>query len=105
MSIHINRGSNTYRRRIIFCPICKRKTRFVQQINTGYYSPIFTCCSCGDSWSDGELHPRPFKPRWRQEAVRHAQKRWATALSAKEAAESQRRHLDELLQDIEAVES
>lgn len=35
-----------------------------------------TCCVCGESWGDGEMLPRPFRPRWRQEAAASAQAAW-----------------------------
>lgn len=37
-------------------------------------------CECGDSWSDGELHGRPFRKGWRTAAQATFEAEWITAL-------------------------
>lgn len=31
-----------------------------------------TCLGCGDMWTDGEMHDRPFARGWRQENIKDA---------------------------------
>ena len=71
----------TVRRRILYCPICERRTRHVIQDEgaESYYSPIIRCVRCGDMWSDGELLQRPFRRGWRQERIARAKQLWAEA--------------------------
>lgn len=73
-------GAVAYRRRILWCPICERRRRFVVAYDASpYYAPSLTCCGCGDSWSDGELGYRPFARGWRKAAIRKAKARWQSA--------------------------
>lgn len=44
-----------------------------------YYGPTLTCLGCGDSWSGGERHERPFKRAWRAEAIAAAHRAWDEA--------------------------
>ena len=62
-------------RRINFCPTCKRRRRFAGW-GQHWYGTIFMCCHCGDAWCDGEMLPRPFKPRWREESAAKARALW-----------------------------
>lgn len=65
-------------RRILNCPTCKQRRRFAGR-DTAWYGPTVTCCGCGDSWSDGERHVRPFRRGWRAEAIAAAKELWAEA--------------------------
>ena len=77
MSLFVCGGAAYYQRRIMHCPVCERRRRFVFAWSwSPYYAPIATCCGCGDSWSDGDRHQRPFKRGWRQEAIASAKERW-----------------------------
>ncbi|MFD5221430.1 hypothetical protein ACFWMH_27695 [Streptomyces tendae] len=44
-----------------------------------YYGPNITCCGCGDSWSCGELLPRPFRRGWRTAEIAKAKRAWTEA--------------------------
>lgn len=66
------------RRHVRHCPICKRRRRMIA-LDAVWYGPTVTCCGCGDSWTDGELHPRPFKRGWRAEAIAKAKRDWDAA--------------------------
>jgi ribosomal protein L37AE/L43A len=68
----------TWRRRVVECPTCKRRRRFVQACFE-WYDPIWTCCACGDSFSGGERMSRPFAPAWRPKAIAKARERWRAA--------------------------
>lgn len=46
-----------------------------------WYGATITCLGCGDMWTDGQMHPRPFKPRWRSENIAAARAAWARAVS------------------------
>jgi hypothetical protein len=65
-------------RRILHCPTCKRRRRMAI-LDSAWYGPTVTCCACGDSWSDWERHPRPFRRGWRKEAATGARKTWDAA--------------------------
>jgi hypothetical protein len=75
--VMVCRSTFTYRRRVRDCPTCKRRRRFVLAVDDNpYYGSIWTCCGCGDSWSDGERMPRPFARGWRARAIAKAKARW-----------------------------
>lgn len=78
MSTAICRPSEFLSRRIIHCPICKAKRRMAVR-DAAWYGPTVTCCGCGDSWTNGELHERPFKRGWRTEAIAKARRDWDAA--------------------------
>lgn len=66
------------------CPTCDRVTRFSDYAYV-WYSTTWTCVRCGDSWTDGERHERPFKRGWRLEATARAQQVWVEAGSYTDA--------------------
>lgn len=67
MSIHINytRYSETFCM-LNSCPTCERPRRMLGQFQE-WYGTTWTCCGCGEQWTDGEMHGRPFCPGWRKE--------------------------------------
>ncbi len=66
-------------RRVMHCPTCQCRRRFFGWAQE-WYSAIWTCCHCGDSWSDGERMGRPFARGWRQEAAARAKRNWTESL-------------------------
>lgn len=74
-------GQNAYRRRVLPCPTCQRRTRHVEWWGGAWYGPTWTCVACGDAWSVDGRHERPFRRGWRQEARRRALAAWNAALS------------------------
>jgi hypothetical protein len=70
--IHINftRYSATFCQ-LNHCPTCERDRRMLGQFQE-WYGTTWTCCGCGDTWSDGEMHERPLAPGWRREGREHA---------------------------------
>lgn len=64
----------TYRR-VTMCPTEERRRRIVGW-SQDWYSTVWTCCGCGDSWSDGERMERPFARGWRQRAIAGAKADW-----------------------------
>jgi hypothetical protein len=74
----------TYRRFYADCPICERRRRFVARHDGIYYGETQMCCGCGDSWQDGELGYRPFRPGWRKESIATARRWWAEALTPRQ---------------------
>lgn len=72
-------GPKRYVRTVGFCPVEKRRRRFTGFDQT-WYGVTWHCCGCGDSWSDGEMHERPFKRGWRKEAIEHAREMWSKAM-------------------------
>jgi hypothetical protein len=77
-------GGGTYTRRVLHCVTCKRLRRVVSLERSLWYAPILTCLGCGDSWSDGEMMPRPFARGWRAKAVEKAKRDWAAAMTPAE---------------------
>lgn len=65
-----------YLRRVRFCPVEQRRRRMVAQV-ADWYSATWTCCGCGDEWTDGEMHQRPFRPGWRRDNAAEAKRMWA----------------------------
>jgi hypothetical protein len=76
--IHINwtRYSETCCQ-VSHCPTCERLRRFLCRFQE-WYGWTQTCLGCGETWTDGEPHERPFQRGWRQESIRHARKVLAT---------------------------
>jgi len=52
-----------------------------------WYGSIFTCLKCGERFSNEEMLPRPFCPRWRKDNIKSAEKfyRRHIALVSKDA--------------------
>ncbi|WP_329308384.1 hypothetical protein [Streptomyces microflavus] len=65
-------------RRITSCPTCKQRRRMAGR-DALWYGPTLTCCTCGDSWTCGEMHDRPFRRAWRTEAAAKARRTWTEA--------------------------
>lgn len=78
MSVIICRPQAWTFRRVLFCPTCERRRRFVVETFIWYDSEA-TCLGCGDSWSGGWRNPRPFVRGWRKAAIAAARAKWATA--------------------------
>ncbi len=76
MTLHVlwSRKDQTYRR-IVKCPTEGKRRRWVGW-SQEWYAAIWTCCGCGDSFSDGERMERPFRPGWRQQAIAKAKADW-----------------------------
>jgi hypothetical protein len=77
MTIHINfaRYSETTCA-VIDCPTCQRQRRMLAQFQE-WYGTTLTCAGCGDQWTDGERHGRPFAPGWRERSIRNARSQLA----------------------------
>jgi transposase-like protein len=86
-NVHICRPKNCLARRILRCPTCKTRRRFVQALFV-WYDSIFTCCGCGDQFSEGYRMQRPARRGWRDDAVRRAKQEWAEATSLREALDA-----------------
>jgi len=56
------------------CPHCGGERGFLVEFYEWYGWDVI-CLACGDSWQDGEMRERPFRPRWRQEEIAKAMKR------------------------------
>jgi hypothetical protein len=70
--IHINRARYSETKcAIVDCPTCQRPRRMLAQFQE-WYGWTLTCAGCGDVWSDGEMHERPFEPGWRRKSIEHA---------------------------------
>lgn len=58
------------------CPTCQRPRRMLGE-HAEWYGTTWTCAGCGDAWSDGEMHERPFSPGWRAQSIQRARARLA----------------------------
>lgn len=78
VSLHINwtRYSKTHCA-VIDCPVCQRPRRMLCRFQD-WYGTTVTCTGCGDQWTDGERHDRPFYPGWRKDHIRYAREVLAT---------------------------
>jgi hypothetical protein len=61
--------------RMTRCPVCERSSPFVVA-HTPWYGFTATCLRCGDKWTDGKRHDRPFAPRWRRSNINAAKTLW-----------------------------
>lgn len=84
MTLHICAPQTVTFRRLLDCPTCKKRRRFVI-LNAVWYDGIATCCGCGDSFSDGYRMQRPFARGWRAREVERAKRLWNSALPKAEA--------------------
>lgn len=66
-------------RRILDCPTCKRRRRMAGRDGGPYYGPTLTCLGCGDAWTCGEMHERPFRRAWRAKEIAAAKRAWDEA--------------------------
>lgn len=75
--LHINwtRFSEVFCR-VNHCPTCERQRRMLAQFQE-WYGTTWTCAGCGEQWSDGEMHERPFCPGWRRENIEYARRELA----------------------------
>lgn len=64
------------RRLVRNCPTCKARRRMYGALQW-WYGWAITCCTCGETWQDGEMCPRPFMRGWRKESSAKARKRYA----------------------------
>ena len=87
MSVTICRPTTFLARRVETCPNCECRRRFVVSM-TVWYPSIWTCCACGDAYSEGGRMERPFARGWRQEAIAAAKAKWAVATSRQEALDA-----------------
>ena len=58
------------------CPTCGRPRRMLSQFQE-WYGATVTCAGCGDRWTDGEMHERPFAPGWRKQGREYARRELA----------------------------
>lgn len=67
-----------YCRRVLYCPECNRRHRFVISWDGAWYGTT-SYGACGDRWQDGECAPRPFEQSWRKKAQAHFREMWKYA--------------------------
>lgn len=66
-------------RRVLHCPTCGQRRRMAGRDGGPWYGPTLTCLGCGDSWTCGEMHDRPFQRAWRSKAATAARRAWEEA--------------------------
>lgn len=66
------------RRRYQRCPVDECITEQVVRFEL-WHGPTIWCTRCGDTWSDGEMLPRPLARGWRRTAQRAARRLWDLA--------------------------
>ena len=78
VTLHICNPPKTWIRRVATCPFCNERHRIIG-MSQEWYDTIWTCCSCGDSWTVMERLPRPFARGWRAAAIAKAKQHWKEA--------------------------
>ena len=89
-------------RRVVLCPTCGTRRRVVVSLFV-WYSSLWTCCTCGESWSDGEILPRPFRRGWRTDEARRARREWNQATTWADATAAMRAEIDAYINDREVA--
>lgn len=56
---------------VIYCPTCGRQRRMFGRTYE-WHGTTITCAGCGDIWTDGDMHERPFCPSWRRKNIEKA---------------------------------
>ena len=75
-AVHINRPRwSRHEKRRLRCPNCQKRRTFYCFFQE-WYGWAVTCIGCGDMWTDGEHHPRPFEPGWRKRNIASARRNW-----------------------------
>lgn len=74
--IHIHAPKGEYFAALNPCPTCQRPRRMLGW-HVEWYGTTWTCAGCGDQWSDGERHERPFARGWRKKQIEYARKKLA----------------------------
>jgi hypothetical protein len=77
--LHITPGPRPQLTAFRRCPFCQHEAHLIGHVQE-WYDTMWHCCRCGDGWAGGEMLPRPFRPGWRPQAIREAQRAWWTAL-------------------------
>ncbi len=72
-------------RKAVHCPTCNRVRPMAGYV-AEWYGMTLTCIGCGDSWTDGEMHPRPFMRAWRAKSIARALDLWRQASEPQAAA-------------------
>lgn len=76
MTVHINAPPAVERKIVTtHCPTCKRSRRMLGWLYE-WYGWTLTCLGCGDRWTEGEMHERPFRRGWRAQSKASAKARW-----------------------------
>lgn len=75
--VHINQPKTRAFAAVNHCPTCERPRRMLG-MHAEWYGTTWTCASCGDQWTDGEMHSRPFCPGWRRDNIEYARAKLAS---------------------------
>jgi len=92
-AVHICRPASVTQRRVLRCPTCQQRRRFVEELYV-WYDSYLTCVACGDAWSGRQRMLRPAAKEWRAGATVLARYKWASALPAQEARASFRQMVE-----------
>ena len=95
-AVHICRPAVVTTRKVLRCPTCKQRRRFVVRSYV-WYPTDATCTACGDTWAEGERLQRPARRGWRVEASAAAKRDWEQATPAGEFRSALRRMVEAAL--------
>lgn len=83
MVLHISYTNySIIRKPVRDCPHCKTRRRMLECFQE-WYGWTNTCLTCGEMWTDGEWHPRPFERGWRKANIDSANKVWTMKQEAR----------------------
>lgn len=69
-----------HRRKVLWCPACKRRTPFVVVWGGVWYGTTDYCIVCLDGWREDWRMLRPFARGWRAERAQKIRTLWDSAL-------------------------
>lgn len=84
LHVHAPKPTATWRA-VMRCHHRKVRRRFVVKLYA-WYGPQFTCCACGNVWSDGEW--LRYNEKMRVSAAKEARKAWLTLTCFADIAEA-----------------
>jgi len=93
MMLHICGGASRWARRVVRCPICKRRRRCLSSFSFGGYCSTLICGGCGNQNDDLDGFRRMGK-RARRENIETVRSQWRTARTKAEELAEVRAHID-----------
>lgn len=97
--LHLHQPTTVWMRRVAYCPVCEKRRRMIGALQI-WYATTWTCCGCGDSFTDGFRDPRPFTRNWRELSISAAKRRWDEAGPKAEAEAAWRALLESEFGDV-----
>ena len=85
MNLHIHSPKGYTFRTIQACGTCKRRRRFIVQMFE-WYSTMWTCCGCGNTWSDDGRYKK--SKDMLAKCIKQSRVDWRNAMTRRAAMEA-----------------